>query len=238
MKGHKAQADEPEAAWPVGQRPAFDGIREGVVSLRDQAYEKIKHLIITCQVKPGEYLNEAYLASIVGIGRTPVHQALDRLRLESLVEVIPRKGMIVKPVSINEVLHIIEARLSNECYAVRLAAERASAQDIAALEEVLKAAKQHVVSRDIAQLMLNDRQFHIILAQSTGKRVLADILRRLHERSLRFWFISLTSPEHHLEVCNEHQSVLDAVRAGDPDAAEKAMREHILSFRHNLSRSI
>src|SRR5712672_2921568 len=78
-------------------------------SLRDAAYDAIKHRIITCAFKPGEYINELQLSSILKIGRTPVHQALDRLMIEGMVEVIPRKGVIVKPVSLNEVLKIIEA---------------------------------------------------------------------------------------------------------------------------------
>ena len=73
------------------------------------------------------------------IGRTPVHQALDRLMMEGMVEVIPRKGVIVRPVSLNEVLQIIETRLINECYCSRLAAERANNSDIAELADVLQA---------------------------------------------------------------------------------------------------
>src|SRR5262245_40892958 len=85
-------------------------------SLRDAAYDAIKHRIITCAFRPGEYINELQLSSMLKIGRTPVHQALDRLMIEGLVDVIPRKGVIVRPVSLNEVLQIIETRLVNETY--------------------------------------------------------------------------------------------------------------------------
>ena len=95
-------------------------------SLRDAAYEAIKHRIITCAFRPGEYINELQLSALLNIGRTPVHQALDRLMVEGMVEVIPRKGVIVKPVSLNEVLQIIEVRLINEPLGARLAAEHAS----------------------------------------------------------------------------------------------------------------
>ena len=76
---------------------------------------------------------------ILKIGRTPVHQALDRLMIEGMVEVIPRKGVIVKPVSLNEVLQIIEVRLINETFGSRLAAEHADDSDLAELAEVLRA---------------------------------------------------------------------------------------------------
>src|SRR5712664_1283282 len=112
-----------------------------VASLRDAAYEAIKHRIITCAFRPGEYINELQLSALLKIGRTPVHQALDRLMIEGMVEVIPRKGVIVKPVSLNEVLQIIEVRLINEPFGARLAAEHANDGDLAALADVLKRAK-------------------------------------------------------------------------------------------------
>src|SRR5262249_58765623 len=73
-------------------------------SLRDAAYEAIKHRIITCKFKPGECINEASVSALLGLGRTPVHQAIDRLMLEEMVEVIPRKGVIVKPVILQDVM--------------------------------------------------------------------------------------------------------------------------------------
>src|SRR4051812_42750255 len=92
-------------------------------SLRDTAYAAIKHRIITCAFKPGEFLNEASVSATLGIGRTPVHQAIDRLMLEGMLDVMPRKGVIVRPVSLDEVMQIIEVRLLNECPCVRLATD-------------------------------------------------------------------------------------------------------------------
>src|SRR5262249_9819141 len=94
-------------------------------SLRDAAYEAIKHRIITCKFKPGECINEASVSALIGLGRTPVHQAIDRLMLEELVEVIPRKGVIVKPVILQDVMQMIDVRLINEVYCAGLAAARA-----------------------------------------------------------------------------------------------------------------
>src|SRR5258706_14026003 len=91
-------------------------------SLRDAAYEVIKHRIITCKFKPGECINEASVSALLGLGRTPVHQAIDRLMLEEMVEVIPRKGVIVKPVILHDVLQMIDVRMINETQCARLAA--------------------------------------------------------------------------------------------------------------------
>jgi DNA-binding GntR family transcriptional regulator len=204
-------------------------------SLRDRAYDTIKHRIITCAFRPGEYINELQLSALLKIGRTPVHQALDRLMIEGMVEVIPRKGVIVKPVSLNEVLQIIEVRLINEPYGARLAAEKGSDADLADIANVLDRTRDSVPVRDVEKLMLLDREFHLLIARAAKNEVLIDLLRNLHERSLRFWFISLNAPTQHETVQKEHSAIFAAIRRRDPDGAEAAMRQHIESFRTNVS---
>lgn len=208
----------------------------GNVPLHQQAYERLKHLIITMAFRPGEYLNEAQVCKALKIGRTPIHQALNRLMLEGMVEVIPRKGVIVKAVSLNEVMEIIEVRLVNETYCARLAASRAEDSDIAAMEKILVESQKAVDAADIERQMMLDRQFHSLLAKAAKNEVLAGIMQNLHEQSLRFWFISLRDRADHTDVQNEHRKILDAVKARDPDAAGNAVRKHIESFRKNVAR--
>jgi len=214
------------------RRPADAG------SLRGTAYEVIKHEIMTCALAPGEYVNEAGLCARLKLGRTPVHQALHRLMLEGLVEIMPRKGVIVKPVSINEIMQIIEVRMINETYCARLVAERATDADVAELNEILKRAGDWTRAHDVEQMMLSDEAFHNVLARVAGNLVLSGILRRLHDRSLRFWFISLRAPGHHQHVQSQHEAILAAIRTHDPARAEAAMRAHIESFRTNVSRYV
>jgi DNA-binding GntR family transcriptional regulator len=210
----------------------------GRMSLRDTAYKMIKHRITTCAYKPGEYLNETLVSTTLGIGRTPVHQAIDRLMMEGLVEVIPRKGIIVKPISLDEVMQIIEVRLLNECYGVRLAALHANQGELDQLADVLVRSKEGVARRDNEQMMALDREFHGVLAQASRNDVLGEQLGRLHDRSLRFWVISLNTPGHLQTVYDEHQAILTAICDRDPDAAETAMRVHIEDFRGNIMRNV
>ena len=221
-------------ARPGAGAPARPGAG-AAVSLRDRAYGTIKHRIITCAFRPGEYINELQLSALLKIGRTPVHQALDRLMIEGMVEVIPRKGVIVKPVSLNEVLQIIEVRLINEPFGARLAAEKASDADLTDIADVLDQAKHWVAVRNVEKLMLLDREFHLLIARAAKNEVLIELLRNLHERSLRFWFISLNAPTQHETVLKEHSAIFAAIRHRDPDSAESAMRRHIESFRINVS---
>jgi DNA-binding GntR family transcriptional regulator len=207
-------------------------------SLREAAYAAIKHRIITCAFRPGDYLNEAFVSSQLNIGRTPVHQALDRLMLEGLVEVMPRKGVIVKPISLDEVMQIVEVRLLNEPHAARLAADRATASELALMQAILARADGAIATRNIEELMLVDRDFHAALAAAARNPELAEVLRRLQDRSLRFWFISLNAPGHVAEVRNEHAAILTALSSRDPARAEQATRTHIESFRRNVANHI
>lgn len=204
-------------------------------SLREEAYEAIKLRIITCALKPGEYVSELQLSARLGIGRTPVHQALERLVLERMVEFIPHKGAIVRPFSLGEVLQIAEARLVNETYCARLASEHASDFNIAELEDVLARTRHWASLRNVEKLVLLDRAFHQELARAAQNDALAELLRSLHERSLRFWFVSHGAPDRHDHVRRQHEAILAAVRKRDPKAAETAMRAHINSLRQDIA---
>lgn len=209
---------------------------EPVVSLRDTAYEAIKRRIITCDLKPGEVLSEGVLSTELDIGRTPIHQAIDRLAAEGLIDVLPRKGIMVKPISLNEIFDIIDIRLVNEAYCVRRVAELADAGDLARLTANLDATWEAAKTREIETMMNLDRAFHALLAASSRNAVLPDIMGNLHDRSTRLWFISLRSNEHHVRVCEQHAAVVEGIRKQDPDAAEKAIRVHIEAFRDNITR--
>ncbi len=218
--------------------PGRSAPKEAASSLLDIAYDEIKRRITICAFRPGDYLNEAEISTMLGIGRTPVHQAIDRLMVEGLVQVMPRKGIIVKPVSLDEVMQTIEVRLLNESYCVRLAADRASAGEMDELTSILARAQNELATRDGERLMRLDREFHGVLAQSARNPVLTELLGRLHDRSLRFWIFSLNTPGHHLSVQQQHLAILAAIRDRDPDGAEQAMRAHIEAFRRNLLQTL
>jgi DNA-binding GntR family transcriptional regulator len=207
-------------------------------SLRDQAYEAIKDRIITCKFKPGECINEASVSALLGLGRTPVHQAIDRLMLEEMVEVIPRKGVIVKPVILQDVLQMIDVRIINETQCARFAAERADDSHIESIAQVLDRARHAISGRDIHAMMSLDREFHFLLASASKNLELAQVLRKLNERSLRFWFISFTTPDHHHSFQQQHEALFEAVRRHDADGAERAMRVHIEAFRKSVMRHL
>ncbi|MGZ0244595.1 MAG: GntR family transcriptional regulator [Alphaproteobacteria bacterium] len=207
-------------------------------SLKEQAYARIKRKIVTMEYSPGEYLNEAMICEQLGIGRTPVHQAVDQLSLEGLTDIIPRKGLIVRPISMDEVRDIIEVRLLNERYCVSLAAQNATNAHIEEMEEILDNAAGYIKDRNRERLMEADYQFHLVISSAANNRILADMLRVLHERQLRFWFVSLNDDEHPNDVQQEHTDILNAIKNHDGQAAADATQAHIESFRNAIMHSL
>lgn len=226
----KTRAKNKEVRLPLSKSRA-------TMSLRDIAYEEIKRRIITLTYQPGIYVNEAQICQDLKLGRTPVHMALERLALDGMIDVMPRKGAIVRSVSLDEIKSITEARLINEPAAARLAAVRITEREIEQLRAIAEKSHSQTQRRDTEALMLLDREFHAIIAEATRNRVLAQVLKSLHERSLRLWFISLSDQNRRQKVANEHDDIVAAIAKKDPSLAERVMREHIESFSSVIERS-
>ncbi len=207
-------------------------------SLREEAYDIIKQRIIRGLYRPGEALSEAVVSASLSLGRTPVRQAFDRLMRDGLVEVLPRKGIIVRPITADEIRDMVHVRLLNEGFCARLAAERADQAVLGVLNDTLDQSHKAARDSDIETLMVLDRRFHAALASAAGNAVLSDILSNLHDRSQRVWFLSLREHQHHARVVEEHAGIVAAISARDAEGAEAVMRAHILSFAENLSRQL
>ena len=203
-------------------------------SQSDIAYERLKSGLTTLAYKPGEYLNASSLMTEFGLGRTPIIQALHRLATEGLVNILPRKGVMVAPLSIDDALHLIEVRMVNEALCVRLAAERISPKEIEQLEMLSQQIETAVRSRDLATVLTHDKQFHDKITLASGNPVLVELLGLLQARSQRFWALSLSNETHLDEVLEEHSEVLRALKHHDSKAAVLAIQKHIESFQHSL----
>ncbi|WP_333828224.1 GntR family transcriptional regulator [Pararhodobacter sp.] len=226
--GEPYGADAAEINSLRGRRP----------SLRDQAYEAIKQQIVRCELRPGEAVTVTDLANALNLGRTPVIQAIDRLAVDGLVEVMPRKGVVVSPVSMNDFIEIVEMRMLNEGQAARWAAERAAPADVERMAANIDATWSAARRGALVDMIDFDREFHRLLSGASRNAILTEFLSNLHDRSLRFWFLSLRAPDHNIRVCEQHAAIVEGIRNRDADAAEKAMREHINAFSRNLANQI
>ncbi len=236
-------ADAVRRAAPIAPHPkrATDtraGVREGPAPTRNEiAYETIKEAVVSLRLVPGEVLNAAQLAQAFDLGRTPVARALHRLMAEGMVQILPRKGVAVVPLSLDEAMSLIEVRRVNEALCLTLAAERITGAELAHLEHLLDAFETAAAERSIAKLLRADAEFHDAIAAASRNQVLIELLQRLHLRSARFWAMSLSRQPHVEEVAAEHRAILRCLAAHDAAGARAAVEAHIDSFRDNLTGS-
>ena len=199
-------------------------------SLADQAYLAIRYLIVTLELPPGSPITEADLTARLGIGRTPVREALRRLALERLVAVYPRRGMEVTTVDVRDLARLCEVRAVLEPEAARLAAERATRDD---LTEILALRDELVNDRrrrsDRALIDLDERIHHAIY-RASHNQLLEETLDWYYTHALRIWVLALDRTSELRDAVQEHTQLLDAVARGNGVRAADLMHAHVLSF--------
>lgn len=209
-------------------------------SLADIAYSKVKSKLIFHEIKAGEAVDELALARDLDLSRTPVREAVQRLAQEGLLRIIPRKGILATELTLDLMRQVFEARTPCEVQIVRLAAKRATASQIAEMEEAFRDVDEFITNRDFRSLLEADRKFHTVLAQAAGNQLLMKMFELTYSLGARFWYLTLPErdpAEIRAEVAL-HIDLLDAVKRRDPDAAAAALTNAIESFPERVSISV
>jgi DNA-binding GntR family transcriptional regulator len=197
-------------------------------SLSDRAYYRIRELIVTLDLVPGSAVSERELMERLQTGRTPVREALRRLAQERLVEVFPRRGILVSPVDVGDLGGLSEVRGELESFAARLAAERASAADRTELEALRDALEQP--EHDERTLMELDQRIHRHIHACAHNPFLEATLEEYYFLTLRIWFLALDRVARLEDAIGEHRELLDAILRSDAAGAAEAMRRHVAGF--------
>ena len=193
-------------------------------SLADRAYVAIRELIVSLELAPGALIDERALIESLGIGRTPVREALRRLAQEQLIEVFPRRGMFVTGVDVRDLARISEVRAALEPEAARLAADRATDEerdDLAALGDQIKRG---------ADLMSLDERIHRAVYAAAHNDLLEKTLGEYYVLALRIWMIALDRAEDLEDAVEAHRDLIQAIVVANGDGAAEVMRAHVQGF--------
>ena len=202
------------------------------VSLADRAYLAIRDQLIMLDIQPGEPIDDDHLAKTLGVGRTPVREALKRLEGDRLVVSYPRRGTFATGMDIADLAYISEIRLQLEPLAARRAAERAPRTTRAELDELaLRVEAVDIVRADRTQVMRWDLSVHRAIYRAANNPHLEDVLIRYDNLATRIhcMFLERLSTLD-MQVVAEHVALLRAIAAGEADRAEELAREHVLGF--------
>ena len=197
-------------------------------SLGEQAYMTLRQMIVRLDFAPGDVLKEDDLREQLGLGRTPIREALLRLQREHFVTVIPRRGMFVSGIEVEELSLLFETRSVLEPYAARLAALRGTPDQWDLMEETLQ--KTHDPSLDAEAQLAFDRRCHEIIWEASGNRFLLDTLDMLYAQSDRLWHLYLSDVSDMAHAVEEHEAILKGLRSGDADRVADLVEAHVQSF--------
>jgi DNA-binding GntR family transcriptional regulator len=227
----KARVGQPE-----GPKPALAGPLTSH-SLVDQLVERLEAAIMNGELPPGHRLSEQTLAESLGVSRSPLREAIRQLEGRRLVERVPNVGARVTMTVGRDLEEILVIRESLEALAARLAATNISAQELAELEELLKVRRERKLSN--ARELYDGYDFHVRIIMASDNKKLIDMLcgdlyylMRVHR------YRSSSTPERSKLAPLEHRQILEALKAHDPAAAEKAMREHLVNSHSNIRREL
>ena len=198
-------------------------------SLSDRAYFSIRDMIVALELPPGAIVNERELMERLGVGRTPIREALRQLAQEKLVEVYPRRGIFVSGVNVRDLASLSEVREQLEPYAARLAAERASDAEREELAQLVTEL-DGIGDGDQRGLIDLDQRLHSQLYRCAHNPFLESTLNELYVLTLRIWFLALDRVARLDEALQEHRELLEAIADGDGARAERAMRRHVRGF--------
>ncbi len=193
----------------------------------DAAYHLLLELIVNLTIAPGALLNEQSLAAELDYGRTPVREALARLAADRFVTILPRRGIIVAPITFDEVLAMFEARETIECGIAYIAATRVTQDDLEDLRRLVTNADAARVTGDSEEFLLADHAVHTFLVHMIKNPILQEAAERLLAHNLRFWRLYWRDRPVQPEAMLSHAPLIAAVESQDSRTAEEAMRHHL-----------
>lgn len=205
--------------------------------LAPQIYRVIKELIVTIQLVPGQRISEKEISESLGASKTPVREALIRLEDAGLVSVVPKSGTYVTPIRIASFIDGCFTRIQLETGAVRRAASRhGAAFNTPDLSAILQRQRDAADGVDDTNFFLLDQEFHRAIFEAAGVAGAWQLLERSQTEVNRMRHLKrVRRIRRHAKVISDHEAIIAAIEASDPDAAENAMIDHIGSLEGEIA---
>ncbi|MGG1662100.1 GntR family transcriptional regulator [Brevibacillus sp. NRS-1366] len=198
------------------------------VPVVEKVYHEIKERILRGVILPGDHLVEAELTAEFQVSRVTIRDALRRLIVDELVELLPHRGIRVRILSVNDALELYLVREPIEGLAALLAAGMPS-ESLLGLSEIWEKEGEAIAAGNVMEYMQLNGEFHRAVARASGNRPLINVLKRLKTQMIGFQYVKAFNMVRMVTSHQHHKVVLDAILAGDGDKAEEAMRMHLRS---------
>ncbi len=196
--------------------------------LKEQAYQQLKQMLVDGTYVPGTFLSERRLAEQLGMSKTPVRAALERVEAEGYITVSPQQGIVVRELSLRAIKEHYEIRMALETHIVRSLAGSLTPDQVDSLSRNLDAQLVTLRENDIMTHVAHDRDFHLLLATCLDNQEILRVMQRQQERAFRVTSqISMRHPERIQESYEEHLGIFESIRDGEGDRAAARMQHHL-----------
>jgi DNA-binding GntR family transcriptional regulator len=200
----------------------------------EQAYQRVKELIVTLTLPPGATLREGELQQQLEIGRTPLREGLHRLANEGMLHIYPRRAIVVAKLGVSDVRQVFELRSALEPAAAALAAQRVSAQDLDELHAIAAQLAHRRDEVDSGQFLQTDQAFHRAIARYARNALMERVLAHAQTLNLWLWHTYFAARGARQVDLFAHEEIVAAIEKREASTAEAAMREHILASKEQL----
>ncbi|MDB5798502.1 MAG: GntR family transcriptional regulator [Paucimonas sp.] len=209
---------------------------EAPLSLTEKAYAALEERIVTLQLPPGTAVSEASLSAMLGIGRTPIREALQRLARERLVVIVPQRGIFVSEINLKSQLRLLEVRRELERLMARCASRRANETELKRFGEIARELVQAAQTTDDTLFMRLDREFNLLTANAARNEFLANSMSLIQALSRRFWYMHYQQVGGLAETARLHAEVAEAIAQQDADRAALAS-DNLLDYMEKFTRA-
>jgi len=207
----------------------------------EDAYDRIRDQVMTLRLRPGAWIDDAQLAQELGLSRTPVREALFALASEGLVLARPRGGFTVRAIDLVDVSRLFEAHVVAAKAVARLTATRIGPGDVADLRDLAAEVKAAIAARDPARIAAFNARLHRAEAQLADNEYLKRMACQIHDQGQRLGYLAFGGADdwavlrdHFARVQRDHDELIDAYAAADPDVAESIATRHVYLFRSRI----
>ena len=200
----------------------------------DAIARELRRMVITGELQAGSIVSEAHLSDLLGCSRTPLRDALQQLSHQYLIEVPPRRGILIPRLSIVDYQQLCEAQLLVGSELTQLAAGRINDQQLDELRAVVARQERSNAERDSYSLAELDGEYHILIAEATGNLYFTDFTTLLHSALARFLYRAYESVGSADRSIAEHRQIIETLENGDGELARARVREHVIQARQRV----
>jgi len=203
-------------------------------SLRGRVFNKLREDVLSGVYKAGDELREVSIGEELGVSRTPVREAFRQLELEGLIQIIPNKGAYVTGITAKDVTDIYLMRAPLEGLCAKWAASNITKEQMEEMEETVFLSEFHAMKGHSEQMWTYDSRFHEILYEASGSKMLEHSLKDYHQYVSRLRKVTLSEKERSMASNKEHRAIMEAIKSGQGDMAERLASQHMMNAYENI----